>query len=79
MGIHAGRIERSPRLQRVYELLSDRQEHSTLQIVMEGKVCAVNAIIAELRSNGCEIECRQTVDTAGAKVWLYRMTRGVKR
>lgn len=72
--MHAARIESSPRLQRVHALLSDGAEHSTLEIVAGARVCAVNSIVAELRENGCYIECRQAKDPlTGRRVWLYRM------
>lgn len=67
--MHAARLARSPRLRRVLALLSDGREHSTLEIVTGAKVCAVNSIIAELRVNGAEINCRRVGD-----VWLYRMS-----
>ena len=73
--MHAARLDRSPRLQRVHELLSDGAEHSTLEILQEAGVCAVNSIVAELRHAGAEIECRQSVSGTGQRVWLYRMRR----
>ena len=72
--MHAARIASSSRLQRVHALLSDRAEHSTLDIVNGAQVCAVNSCIAELRENGYYIECRQLRNPAtGERVWLYRM------
>ncbi len=56
--MHYARIESSPRLQRVLALLSDGRPRTTREIVIEGNVCAVNSIIAELRANGFDIECR---------------------
>ncbi len=73
--MHAARLDRSSRLQRVHELLSDGAEWSTLDIVREAEVCAVNSIVAELRHAGAEIECRQSVSGSGQRVWLYRMTK----
>ena len=69
----AARLESSPRLQRVYALLSDGRERSTLEIVRAAEVCAVNSIVAELRENGCYIECRRAAGRDGAPIWLYRM------
>lgn len=66
--MHAARLARSPRLRRVFAFLSDGKEHSTLDIVNGAQVCAVNSIIAELRVNGSDIECRRVGD-----VWYYRM------
>ena len=72
--IHAARLDRSPRLQRVYKLLLDGMERSTLDIANGAQVCAVNSCIAELRVNGARIECRQIRNPAnGAPIWLYRM------
>lgn len=72
--MHAARLERSPRLQRVHALLRDGLERSTLDIAVQAEVCAVNSVIAELRVNGAWIDCRQTRNPAnGAAIWLYRM------
>ena len=74
MTLHAARLDRSDRLQRVLAVLEDGREHSTLEIVQRAGVCAVNSIAAELRANGCVIACRQDVDPAdGRRVWLYRL------
>ena len=51
------RIEKSKRLKRVLKLLSDGKEHSTLDIIKNAYVCAVNSIISELRRNGYAINC----------------------
>ena len=74
--MHSAAVERSPRLQRVLALLRDGNEHSTRAIVQECDVCAVNAIVAELRDNGYPVECRQEVRPGGGRVWLYRLPRG---
>ncbi len=66
-GIHAARLERSARLQRVDALLADGLEHSTLEIIRRAHVCAVNTAVAELRTNGRRIRCRQA-----GRVWYYR-------
>lgn len=72
MSMHAARLDASPRLQRVLAVLADGREYSTLDLVREAQVCAVNSIIAELRANGHAIACRQArVD--GARRWLYRL------
>lgn len=71
---HAARLASSPRLQRVYRLLSDGGEHSTRDIQDKARVCAVGACVAELRSNGVKIECRQRQEK-GAPRWYYRMTK----
>lgn len=73
--MHAARLERSARLQRVHELLSDRAEHSTREIARTADVCAVNSIVAELRDGGAEIECRPARSPSGGRIFLYRMLR----
>lgn len=67
MPMHAARIDHSPRLQRVVDLLADGREHSTMEIIDAARVCAVNSVIAELRVNGIHIVCRRVGD-----VWYYR-------
>jgi len=71
--MHAASLDRSPRLQRVHDLLADGGEYSTLEICVQANVCAVNSIVAELRANGCAIRCRQSVSASGNRIWLYRM------
>ena len=74
--MHAARLSRSPRLQRLHALLADGRERSTMDIVTDARVCAVSSCIAELRVNGAEIVCRQIVNPATSeRVFLYRMTR----
>ena len=73
----AAALERSARLQRVHDLLADGQERSTMDIILNASVCAVNSIVGELRCNGAEIECRRD-DSGGEPVWLYRMTKAVE-
>ena len=75
--MHAARLANSPRLQRVHALLADGAEHSTMDIVAEARVCAVNSIVAELRVQGAEIACRQIRSHRGDRVWLYSMTRPI--
>ena len=71
--MHSAALGRSPRLQRVLAVLQDGAEHSTLDLIREAQVCAVNSCIAELRDNGCWIECRQEAGRSGERVWLYRL------
>ena len=58
--MHAARIDKSARLQRVLKLLRYKIPYrfTTLEIIKRAKVCAVNSIISELRANGYEIDCR---------------------
>lgn len=73
--MHSGSLDTSPRLQRVHELLSDGREYSTRDIREGAHIEAVSATVAELRDNGAEIECRQSVSGTGSRIWLYRMTK----
>jgi hypothetical protein len=66
--LHAARLEKSPRLQRVLDVLMTGRALSMLDIVVEAGVCAVNSCIAELRANGYDIRCWREGD-----VWLYRL------
>lgn len=67
--MRAARIEHSPRLQRVAELLSDGRWYSTLDIIVGAGVCAVNSCVAELRANGLDIACRRV----GKERFEYRL------
>jgi len=66
--MNAAILGKSARLQKVYNLLADGREYSTREIIAHADVCAVNSIICELRSNGCEITCRRDCDA-----WYYKM------
>ena len=55
--IHAGRIESSPRLQRVLAVLERGGKWTTRQIVEHAQVMAVSACVAELRANGVNVQC----------------------
>jgi len=66
--MHAAKLENSPRLQRVLDVLMTGRDLTTLDIVVEAGVCAVNSCIAELRANGYDIRCWREGD-----VWLYRL------
>lgn len=66
--MNAAKLEKSDRLIRVDRLLSDGNAHSTMNVIIEANVCAVNSIIAELRQNGRDIIC-----TRKDGVYYYRM------
>lgn len=66
--MHAASIEKSERLGRVLDLLSQGAEFSTLDIIKNANVCAVNSIVAELRCNGFDINCQRRGDK-----WFYRL------
>lgn len=59
MSLHFANYKKSKRLQRVLGVLSDRQPHSTRDIMIYGSVCAVNSCISELRGNGFDIICQR--------------------
>lgn len=58
MAMHAARLDHSPRLQRVADLLADGREYSTREISRQADVYAVNSIVAELRANGYDVQCK---------------------
>ena len=68
--MNAASIESSQRLNRVLDLLSRGGEFSTLEIIKQANVCAVNSIVAELRQNGFEIGCQRRGDK-----WFYRLEK----
>lgn len=57
--MNAARISSSERLQRTDALLASGLEYSTLDIIQQAHVCAVNSIISELRANGRNIKCQR--------------------
>lgn len=68
MTTHFARVTHSARLRRVVNVLADGREHTTLQIMRRAHVCAVNAIVAELRGNGYCITCQRRGD-----LWFYQL------
>lgn len=64
--MNAARIENSQRLRRVAALLADGEEHSTMDIIARARVCAVNSICFELRTNGYNIRCVRR-----GNIWYY--------
>lgn len=72
--MHCASLSTSRRLQRVLAVLSDCQEHSTMEIVNRASVCAVNSIVAELRANGIAIACRRD-----RGIFYYRLGRPAAR
>lgn len=69
--MHAARIDHSPRLKRTVAFLADGREYSTLEIIAGAGVCAVSAVVAELRANGLDITCRRD-----RGLWFYRLNQG---
>lgn len=66
--MNAANPDRSKRLLRLLGVLSDRQPHSTLDLIRKAKVCAISAAVSELRAAGHRIACKRT-----GSVWVYRM------
>ena len=72
--MHHAKLDTSPRLQRaLIALQSSRGWITTRTLIRKANVCAVNAVIAELRENGATIECKQEVDAKGQRRWFYRL------
>jgi hypothetical protein len=68
--MHAAKISNSKRLQRVAKLLRTGKIYSTWNIMQRAKVCAVSAVVSELRVGGMEIDCWRK-----GGIWLYRATK----
>lgn len=66
----AANLETSDRLIRVHKALSSGGELTTLDIIKQANVCAVNSIISELRLNGVNISCQRR----GSK-WYYKLEK----
>lgn len=66
-------LKRSSRLRRVYRLLADGDEHSTLEIVTQARVLAVNSAANDLRKRGIGVTCRRTKTREGHTIYLYRL------
>ena len=76
--MHAARLDRSPRLQRVHACLLDGAEHTTLEIAITAQTVCPGTCVSELRAQGAHIECRRLVGGSRATpVYVYRMTRSV--
>jgi len=71
MTMHAAKIDDSPRLQKVRDFLRRKGSATTMEIVKGCEVCAVNSIIAELRSNGFTVDCSPVKGQRG--VYLYTL------
>lgn len=69
--MHAAKLEDSPRLRKVLDYLRRTGPATTIQIVKGCDVCAVNSIIAELRSNGFVIICTAVKGQRG--VYQYQL------
>jgi hypothetical protein len=76
--IHAGRkVKPGGRYDRVLAFLRLRGSSgaTTLEIVRQAAVCAVNSTVSELRAMGYRIDCEcEGRDPVGAAVYRYRLT-----
>jgi len=65
--MNAAKLTKSDRLQRVRNVLIDGLKHTTRDIMRKAHCCAVNSCVAELRSNGMQIDCQRVGDR-----WFYQ-------
>ena len=72
--MNAANPDKSRRMQRVLRVLQRGREVSTMTIVREARVAAVNSIVAELRQAGHNITCQRR-DRNGTRIWYYRLVR----
>jgi hypothetical protein len=71
--VNAARLT-SPRLQRVLAALRGGRPLTTRAIIRKAGVCAVNAIVAELRQHGAVIRVEQRRDVrTGRRRWFYTL------
>ena len=66
--MHNARLSKSPRLQRTFNVLLDGKFHTTRDLIRKAKICAVNSVVAELRENGLNIDCKRE-----GNLWRYRL------
>lgn len=70
--MNSTKIEKSPRLQRVLEVLR-HSACTTREIIERAHVCAVNSCIAELRDNGYDIETMFLGRRDGVSIYQYTL------
>ena len=69
------RLEKSDRLQRALKVLQEAKGRvSTRTLMRKANICAVNSVIAELRENGADILCEQTVKN-GERRFFYTLIK----
>ncbi len=74
--MHAARLDRSPRLQRVLAALQAAGPGgiTTRELSRAAEVYAAGTFVSELRKNGVQIACAMERTTAdGARVYRYRL------
>jgi hypothetical protein len=62
-------LSKSIRLQKVFNILLDGNEHTTRDLIRKSGMCAINSICAELRVNGIKIDCQRRGDR-----WYYKLS-----
>lgn len=76
--MHYGRLSTSPRLQRALKALqAAKGEISTRELMGKADICAVSAVVSELRENGAEITCRQAIKD-GKRRFYYTLLKSPK-
>ena len=70
----AANYKKSPRLQKLLQVMRDGEERSTYQLMMATGSVAVSTNISELRAQGAQIACR-VERRNGKRVWLYTLQR----
>jgi len=78
--IHAADPARSKRLRAVLDFLIKRgvEGATTREIIKVCEVCAVNAIVPELRARGYQITCKTKIDpVTGGRVARYTLIQAV--
>jgi hypothetical protein len=67
---HYANLDNSPRLQKLLMHLSDGNAHSTLDIVHNTGLCAINSGISELRCNDIPVTCK----CVARGIFTYQLT-----
>lgn len=70
---HLTDAKKSDRLQRILGALSDRSEHSTFELMMLTKSCAIHSDVDDLRNNGYQIDCKYHGMEDGRRIYKYRL------
>ena len=73
--MHFASLKKSARLRRTLDVMEWRKGQwlTTRDLIVEAHICAVNSVIAELRANGCDIQCEQQPAETGERRWAYRL------
>ena len=66
--MHAAKIDKSKRLQRIRKILSDHKPHSSMELIRRAKTVAIATDVSEIRHNNIDIQCKRN-----GNVWYYRM------